>query len=229
MIKGTIKFFNNSKGFGFITPDEGDKEVFVPLATVTTSGNGQLTAGQRVLFETELEAKGPKAVKLQVLNEEPKAVPQTRVTVYHDASSDESTDVLAALESAGITPGQIDYIVNPPTCDELKHLSLMLGKADQSLARRYEALFMELQLDDRFISDNDFWTAIAEHPCLINGPLLVTENRARICKTAEDVDAFLGNAETRPRKPREISQRIMAMMTDKPMPPTPENEADGID
>ena len=69
MIKGTVKFFNGTKGFGFITPDDGSKEVFVPSATVTASGSALLKAGQRVSFEAEQESRGPKAVKLTLLDE----------------------------------------------------------------------------------------------------------------------------------------------------------------
>ena len=58
MIKGTVKFFNGTKGFGFITPDDGSKEVFVPTATVTSSGAGPLKAGQRVSFEAEYRRPG---------------------------------------------------------------------------------------------------------------------------------------------------------------------------
>src|ERR1041384_3334862 len=69
MIKGTVKFFNNAKGFGFITPDDGGKDVFVPAATITQSGTPRLKAGQRVSFETEPDPKGPKAVRLALLDE----------------------------------------------------------------------------------------------------------------------------------------------------------------
>src|SRR5437588_2887530 len=74
MIKGTVKFFNNAKGFGFITPDDGGKDVFVPAATITTSNCGRLKAGQRVSFQTEPDPKGPKAVKLTLLDEAPREV-----------------------------------------------------------------------------------------------------------------------------------------------------------
>src|SRR5689334_22883724 len=69
MIKGTVKFFNNAKGFGFITPDDGGKDVFVPAATITQSGTPRLKAGQRLSFETEPDPKGPKAVRLTLLDE----------------------------------------------------------------------------------------------------------------------------------------------------------------
>ena len=65
---GTVKFFNQSKGFGFITPDEGDKDVFVHITAVEQSGSGVLDEGMRVSFETEPDkrGKGPKAIDLQV-------------------------------------------------------------------------------------------------------------------------------------------------------------------
>ena len=48
---GTVKFFNASKGYGFITPDEGGNDVFVHVTAVERSGLGALTDGQRVSFE----------------------------------------------------------------------------------------------------------------------------------------------------------------------------------
>lgn len=65
---GTVKFFNQTKGFGFITPDEGGKDVFVHITAVERSGIGALADGMRVSFETEPDkkGKGPKAVKLQL-------------------------------------------------------------------------------------------------------------------------------------------------------------------
>ncbi len=49
---GTVKFFNQSKGFGFITPDEGGKDVFVHITAVERSGVGPLDEGMRVSFDT---------------------------------------------------------------------------------------------------------------------------------------------------------------------------------
>ena len=64
---GTVKFFNQTKGFGFITPDDGGKDVFVHITAVERSSVGTLSENMRVSFETEPDkrGKGPKAVNLQ--------------------------------------------------------------------------------------------------------------------------------------------------------------------
>ena len=68
MTTGIVKFFNTQKGFGFITPDDGGKDVFVHITAVQAAGLAGLDDGQRVSFETEPDqrGKGPKAVDLQL-------------------------------------------------------------------------------------------------------------------------------------------------------------------
>ena len=51
MSKGTVKWFNNQKGFGFIQPDDGGKDVFVHISAVERSGMSTLNEGQRVSFD----------------------------------------------------------------------------------------------------------------------------------------------------------------------------------
>jgi CspA family cold shock protein len=65
---GTVKFFNQTKGFGFITPDGGGKDVFVHITAVEQSSVGALSENMRVSFETEPDkrGKGPKAINLQL-------------------------------------------------------------------------------------------------------------------------------------------------------------------
>jgi len=65
MTIGTVKFFNSAKGFGFIAPDGGGKDVFVHSSAVEQAGLHMLAEGQRVSFEVQADAKGPKAVNLQ--------------------------------------------------------------------------------------------------------------------------------------------------------------------
>ncbi len=61
---GTVKFFNATKGFGFISPEGGGKDVFVHISAVERAGWRSLNEGQRVAFDTEADARGPKAINL---------------------------------------------------------------------------------------------------------------------------------------------------------------------
>ncbi len=63
MSNGTVKFFNAAKGFGFITPDDGSKDVFVHANNL----NGDITEGDKVSFEIEESPKGLNATNVQVL------------------------------------------------------------------------------------------------------------------------------------------------------------------
>ncbi len=65
MATGTVKFFNTTRGFGFIAPDDGSKDIFVHISAVERSGMDHLVEGQKLQFDVEQEARGPKAVNLQ--------------------------------------------------------------------------------------------------------------------------------------------------------------------
>ncbi len=64
MATGTVKFFNTTRGFGFIAPDDGSKDIFVHISAVQQSEIEYLVEGQKVNFDIEDEARGPKAVNL---------------------------------------------------------------------------------------------------------------------------------------------------------------------
>jgi len=60
-MQGTVKWFNDGKGFGFITPDDGSKDVFVHFSAISSGGFRSLQEGDRVNFESEQGQKGPQA------------------------------------------------------------------------------------------------------------------------------------------------------------------------
>jgi len=62
---GTVKWFNDAKGFGFITPSDGSKDVFVHHSAIQGSGFKSLTEGQQVKFELQDGPKGPSAANVQ--------------------------------------------------------------------------------------------------------------------------------------------------------------------
>lgn len=62
---GTVKFYNSTKGFGFIAPEGGGKDVFVHATALERAGMSGLQEGQRVSFDTEQDQRGAKAVNLR--------------------------------------------------------------------------------------------------------------------------------------------------------------------
>jgi cold shock protein len=65
MPTGTVKWFNDDKGFGFITPDDAGKDLFVHHSAIAAEGFRSLAEGARVSYEAEAGDKGPKAVNVQ--------------------------------------------------------------------------------------------------------------------------------------------------------------------
>lgn len=62
---GTVKWFNESKGFGFITPDDGSKDLYVHFSAIQGNGFKVLSEGQKVKYDVEPGEKGPKAVNVR--------------------------------------------------------------------------------------------------------------------------------------------------------------------
>lgn len=67
MPEGTVKWFSNEKGYGFITPEDGSKDLFVHFSSIEGDGYRSLDDGVRVSYEAEEGPKGPVAVKVQTI------------------------------------------------------------------------------------------------------------------------------------------------------------------
>jgi CspA family cold shock protein len=67
MPTGTVKWFSDEKGFGFITPDEGSKDLFVHHSSIEADGYRSLAEGARVEYESEQGDKGPKAINVRTI------------------------------------------------------------------------------------------------------------------------------------------------------------------
>lgn len=84
MKTGTVKWFNNSKGFGFITPDEGGQDLFVHYSDVQMDGYRNLAQDQKVTYVYNDGPKGPAAGQVVVIQDAPSVI-TTSVAVLEEA------------------------------------------------------------------------------------------------------------------------------------------------
>jgi CspA family cold shock protein len=64
---GTVKWFNDEKGFGFISPDDGSKDLFVHQSAIAGDGFRSVNEGDKVSYEEEASDKGPRAINVQTI------------------------------------------------------------------------------------------------------------------------------------------------------------------
>lgn len=111
------------------------------------------------------------------------------LTIYHNPKCGTSRKVLAALRDAGHDPTVIEYLKTPPSRAELKSLIQRMGLTPADCIRRKEQVFGELKLAE---ANNDrLLDAMAEHPILIERPIVVSGQKVRICRPPETVKEFL--------------------------------------
>ena len=93
MPTGTVKWFNNAKGYGFIVPEEGGEDLFAHFSAVNMDGYKTLNAGDPVQFEVTVGDKGPQATDIvPIANGASKAAPE------HEAENDNSAPVNTETE-----------------------------------------------------------------------------------------------------------------------------------
>ena len=94
---------------------------------------------------------------------------------------------MALIEERGIRPRVIEYLKTPPSVAELKTLLALLGLRPRDLMRKQEASYAALGLADPQLSDEALITAMAEHPILIERPIVVNGKRAALGRPPEAV------------------------------------------
>jgi arsenate reductase (glutaredoxin) len=204
MAIGTVKFFNASKGFGFISPDIGGADIFVHASAFQATGAQSLNQGQRVTYDTESDAKGLKVTKLELVSpDEGVAHPvehsaltpipnkNMALTIYHNPECTTSQNVLKEIQAAGYDPRIVEYLKFPPTREELESIAARMKLTIRDLARKTEPLFGELRLDERDVGEEEILDAMVEHPVLINRPIVATHDAARLCRPSRMVKHFL--------------------------------------
>ncbi|MEQ9811194.1 MAG: arsenate reductase (glutaredoxin) [Azospirillaceae bacterium] len=109
------------------------------------------------------------------------------VTIYHNPKCSTSRKVLGWLRDKGIEPQVVEYLKTPPGRAQIVDLLARLGTGPRGLLRRRGTPYDELGLDDPKWSDADLVGFIAEHPILIERPVVVSDKGAVICRPPERV------------------------------------------
>jgi len=107
--------------------------------------------------------------------------------IYHNPRCSKSRQTLALLEQHNIQANVIDYLTQAPDIETLKTLIKQLGITPRDLLRKSEAIYKELGLKDASLSDAELLQAMATHPKLIERPIVVHNNLAKIGRPPEAV------------------------------------------
>jgi arsenate reductase len=109
------------------------------------------------------------------------------VAIYHNPRCSKSRATLELLEAQGVKPKVIEYLKTPPSAAELKAILKKLGLSPRDLVRNGEALYAELGLKDRQLSDDQLITLMVANPILIERPIVVSGGKAAIGRPPEKV------------------------------------------
>ncbi len=111
----------------------------------------------------------------------------TQTTIYHNPKCSTSRNALALLRERGIEPVVIEYLKTPPSRDELKRIAAATGEPLRALLRTKQAEYAEQGLDNPALTDDQLIDAMLATPVLINRPIVVTPQGARLGRPLERV------------------------------------------
>lgn len=113
------------------------------------------------------------------------------IKIYHNPRCSKSRATLALLRERGLEPEIVEYLESPPGRDELASLLEKLGLRACDLVRRGEDVYRAAGLDEQKSSDEDCLRALLAHPVLMQRPIVVNGDRARIGRPPEAVCEIL--------------------------------------
>jgi arsenate reductase (glutaredoxin) len=109
------------------------------------------------------------------------------VTIYHNPACGTSRNTLAMIRRAGIEPMVIEYLKTPPSAAEILDIVKATGGTLRDLIRDKGTPYNELGLADPKWSDDDLLRFIAQHPILLNRPIVVTDKGTALCRPSDKV------------------------------------------
>lgn len=110
----------------------------------------------------------------------------SQLTIYHNPRCSKSRQTLALLEQNGVQPDVVHYLDTPPEPERIRELLRLLGISARQLLRTKEAPYQELGLGDPEKSEAELIAAMAEHPILIERPIVAAADRAIIGRPPEN-------------------------------------------
>jgi len=111
----------------------------------------------------------------------------SEIAIYHNPRCSKSRQTLALLEDSGVAPTVILYLEPPLSVAELKEVLAKLGMAPRDLMRKGEAEYKDNNLQDQSLSDADLLAAMARFPKLIERPIVIKGDKAKIGRPPESV------------------------------------------
>jgi len=120
------------------------------------------------------------------------------ITIYHNPACGTSRNTLAMIRQSGEEPRVIEYLVTPPSREELAGLIQAMGIPVRDLLRRKGTPYDALGLDDPKWTDEELIDFMMAHPILINRPIVVTPLGTRLCRPSEAVLDILPNPDIGP-------------------------------
>jgi arsenate reductase len=112
---------------------------------------------------------------------------RSKVTIWHNPRCSKSRAALQLLRDNGVEPEIVEYLRTPPDSATIAKTLRLLGMAPRELMRRSEPVYRELELNDETLSDADLIDAMAEHPILIERPVVLAGRKAMVGRPPESV------------------------------------------